>query len=190
MAAPLTKSAFFADLVAHIQAHSTQTQTDFVPLSLTQLQWSPAPKEWSILQCFDHLNQTHDYYMAKIQTALASQPPRAQTGQDIYRPSFWARIYMFFALNPRFTFPAPAATVPQAQPDARVLDIYLGKQQQLLSLLEEVEEIDLTRTILPIEKNVRFNLGDCLKILVYHDALHLRQAENIIRMKVEGGTPS
>lgn len=40
--------------------------------------------------------------------------------------------------------------------------------------------IDLCRTQVPIALGVRFNLGDCLKILVYHDALHLSQALHVL----------
>lgn len=181
MAAALTKTAFFVDLAAHIQTHETETRTRFQPLDAAQLRWKPAPKEWSILQCYDHLNQTHDYYITKITAALADSPPAAPAQGDVYTPSLWGRVYMFFALNPRFSFPAPAATIPEAAPDLGALNTFLENQQRLRNLLEEVERIDLAQTRIPIEKNVQFNLGDCLKILVYHDALHMRQATGVQR---------
>lgn len=194
MAGPVSKSDFFADLVAHIQEHSAKTRRQFQPLAAQDLSWSPAPKEWSILQCFDHLNQTHVYYVDKIAEVLPHAPQDdpalgLATGQaPVYKPAFWARVYMFFALNPRFSFPAPDTTTPQAQPDVTVLDTFLEKQQALLNLLESVETVDLVQTRIPIKKSVYFNLGDCLKIMVYHDALHMRQAEGVLRARAQTAT--
>jgi hypothetical protein len=186
MAKVLTKSAFFTDLVAHINRHEETVRTRFQPLPMEKVAWRPAPAEWSILQCFDHLNQTHDYYTAKIAIVLTN-PVLASPQNDLYRASFWGGIYMFFAFNPRFSFPAPAVTAPDSQPAPDVLDKYLIKQQQLLNLLEEVDAVDLCKTRVPIKKGMSFNLGDCLKTMVYHDALHMRQAEGVHAQLPVGG---
>jgi hypothetical protein len=39
---------------------------------------------------------------------------------------------------------------------------------------------DLHGTAIPIAKGVQFNLGDVLKILVYHDELHIGQANTAL----------
>jgi hypothetical protein len=174
----INKSDLFADLVSRIQQHEAQTRRDFQPLTAAQLAWSPQPKEWSILQCIDHLNQTHEYYRARI---AAATPIAASPEADDYKPSFWANIYMRFAFNPRFSFPAPPYTAPPAAPDAATLTTYLDKQRQLLQLLEDAESLDLRRTRIPVKRGLSFNLGDCLKVLVYHDALHMGQAEGVRR---------
>jgi hypothetical protein len=180
MAQTISKAAFLHDLRSRIAAHQSTVQADFQPLPASQLARPPHTKEWSILQCFDHLNQTHRYYMDKIALVLSLPAPEA-TGSDHYRASFWGGIYMAFAFNPRFSFPTPEPLVPAGaaalQPD--VLDAYLVKQRELLHLLDQVEDIDLCATRIPVEKGLKFNLGDCLKILVYHDALHIRQAHGV-----------
>ena len=61
-----------------------------------------------------------------------------------------------------------------------VLEVYLAKQDGLLEILEQVDQIDLTRTPVPLEKGIKFNLGDCLKVLVYHDDLHIKQAKGVL----------
>lgn len=114
-----------------------------------------------------------------MQRALAA-PVSVEEDADRYRPSFWGAIYMFFALNPRWSFPTPDVLMPSAAPDRSALGHYLGKQQALLTLLDSLRDVDLRRTRIPIEKSVQFNLGDCLKILVYHDSLHIAQAHTVL----------
>lgn len=177
----ILKHAFLADLRQHIAAHCEMVVNTFCPLDTQQLSWQPTTKgkaEWSILQCFDHLNLTHDYYRAKLAGPLTTAP-QAQAGQDHYQPSFWGGIYMHFSLNPKYSFPSPEPITPTAQPDRQVLAAYLARQEQLRERCETVGPLDLVKTMVPIEKFVKFNLGDCLKILVYHDALHINQAQRV-----------
>jgi len=178
----LAKAAFLADLRGQIATHCEIVTQQFQPLADDALTWQPFNKkgqpEWSILQCFDHLNLTHDYYMAKIAGSLATAPPAANEA-DTYKASFWGGIYLYFALNPKYTFPSPEPVTPTAQPGRQTLAAYLACQEALLERLASIREIDLSKTMIPIEKFVRFNLGDCLKVLVYHDQLHIGQARRV-----------
>jgi hypothetical protein len=179
MAKAQVKSTFLADLKTRIHQHQTAVTTSYQPLDPALLEWQPLPKEWNILQCFDHLNLTHDYYQSRIEQAL--QSPIPVSGEvDRYKTSFWGGIYMHFAFNPNYSFPTAAEISPTNRPQPNVLDNYLDKQQMLLKFLAQVGSVDLTKTPIPIEKGVKFNLGDCLKILVYHDDLHFGQAQKIL----------
>ena len=179
MANVMEKGLFLEDLRAKIQANGEAVAL-FQPLTLAQLQWQPDPKEWNILQCFDHLNLTHDYYTPKIEAALAAPQPVLM--RDVYQPSFWGRIYMYFSFNPKYSFPAAAEIAPDtAVPlDATTFSHYLSRQELFLDFLERVAEVDLKHTRIPIARGVNFNLGDCLKILAYHDALHIGQAQRVL----------
>jgi hypothetical protein len=180
MAKIVEKSAFLDDLREKIQAHGEVVTAVFQPLTLAQLQWQPDPKEWNILQCFDHLNLTHDYYTPKIEAALASPQPARE--QDVYQPSFWGRIYMYFSFNPKYSFPAAAEIAPNtAVPlDASTFAHYLSRQELFLDFLDRVNAADLSKTRIPIARGIQFNLGDCLKILAYHDELHIGQAQRVL----------
>jgi len=176
-----TKPDFLTDLRTRIHQHAEQVQSIFLELDDDQLLWRSKPGEWNVLQCFDHLNLTHDYYMSKIAGGL-SNPRPANAAADTYAPSFWGRMYMHFSFNPKYSFPAPPAVVPAADSlDRGVLHRYLARQDALLQTLDAVGPVDLRATTVPVEKFVRFNLGDCLKILVYHDRLHMGQAERVLQ---------
>lgn len=180
MAKIVEKSAFLADLREKIQAHGDVVTAVFQPLTLAQLQWQPDPKEWNILQCFDHLNLTHDYYKPKMETALAA--PQTSRSPDTCQPSFWGRIYMYFSFNPKYSFPAADEIAPDTAValDATVFSHYLSRQELFLDFLDRVNEVDLTGTRIPISRGIHFNLGDCLKILAYHDELHIGQARRVL----------
>lgn len=176
----ITKRALFADLRSQIEEHVESVTAVFQPLSDEQLNWQPDPKEWSILQCFDHLNLTHDYYRPKIELTLQN-PVKARPDKNVYKPSFFGRIYMHFAFNPKYSFSAQGEMVPETAVSRQVLDTYLNKQTELLQTLDQCADVDLRRTPLPISTGVKFNLGDALKVLVYHDELHFGQARNILK---------
>ena len=126
MAQNLTKLDFLADLHHQIDNHCETVIKHFNPLDDQVLQWRPAPKAWNILQCIDHLNLTHDYYLEKIERALPTAPNHTPD-DDRYRPSFWGRIYMYFALNPNYSFPSPEPVAPQQTIERQVLATYLAK---------------------------------------------------------------
>lgn len=185
MSRNITKADFLHDLRTRIARHCEQVQNTFAQLDPQQLVQQPAPTEWSVVQCFDHLNRTHNYYLPRVNAALTDAVP-APPQRDIYRASFWARIYMAFAFNPRVSFPSPAGTAPGEKLDAAVLVIYLRKQDALLQALGRAQSADLLQTRIPIERGVRFNLGDCLKIVVYHDDLHFGQASRMLPQLTDG----
>lgn len=181
--APISKADLLADLRFHMDQHEAVVTDVYQPLAGDLLNRQPDARSWSILQCFDHLNLTHDYYMTKIAAAMMQAVP-ADPALDVYSPSFWGRIYLHFALNPRYSFPAPPMIVPASDLNKTALTEYLARQQALRELLGDVAAVDLRQTRVPLEKGVRFNLGDCLKVVVYHDGLHIAQADGVRQILV------
>ena len=180
MAKPIAKAVFIAELQAQISENQTAVQQTFQPLSPTLLSQRPQPAEWSVLECVDHLNLTHEYYWPRVEQAIAEPVLAVAAANDAYKPSFWGRIYMHFAFNPKYSFPTADEITPSTAPTAVVLDLYLAKQVALLQLLADIQLFDWRKTAVSIERGIKFNLGDCLRILVYHDRLHLGQARRAL----------
>ena len=186
MAVGLRNEAFLADLTARIHDQCEQVETLFLPLSERQLNWQPSPKEWSILQCVDHLNKTNRFYMGRIKRALQAARPTSG-GPDDYKPSFWAGVYIRFAFNPRLSFPSPRQSVPESTLNLDTLTDYLAFQDNLLSLMKGVRNVSLTMTRTPLFKGITYNLGDYLKVLIYHDGLHMGQARRVLTTMMSAG---
>lgn len=176
MAEPTPQPAFLTDLRARCEEHAQILARSFEPLDLDRLNAAPAPRAWSPLACFEHLSLTHDYYRPRIAAAIAGQLMPGADGEG-YRPSFWGAIYMHFAFNPRLSFPTIPQITPAPGPLPRaVLQSYRERLDGLMQSLAAAEDLDLSRSRVPIAPGIRFNLGDCLKISVYHDRLHIDQA--------------
>lgn len=179
MAPPQEKAAFLEELRSLTAANVARTQGTFLELDDAVLTWKPKPAEWNILECFDHLNKTYEYYRTRIDKILATAPT-ADPARDGYRPTRLGRIYMFFSFNPRFSFPAAKSIAPATGLTRHVLDEFLANQAAYRDLLDQVQPLDLTATRVPLEPRLWFNLGDCLKILPNHDHLHLGQAQRVL----------
>ncbi len=179
MASPQPKIAFLDELRSLAAANVARTQGTFLELDDAVLAWKPKPSEWNILECFDHLNKTYEYYRTRIDKILTAAPA-ADPERDVYRPTRLGRIYMFFSFNPRFSFPAADSIAPATDLTRAVLDDFLANQAAYRDLLDQVQSLDLTAARVPLEPRLWFNLGDCLKILPNHDHLHLGQAQRVL----------
>ncbi len=177
--ANVTQRALLAGLQEEAGKQVALVRNEFAPLRTDDLLWHPSAKDWNILQCFDHLNETHSYYARRIQAAERQSLP--VTGADApYNPSFWGRIYMNFAFNPRFSFPARGEIAPGTDLSPAVLEAWLAHQATLTTWLQDGVQTDLSATRIRIEGRVAFNLGDVLSILIRHNNLHIGQAQRVL----------
>ena len=177
--ASVTQRALLATLVEVAEQQVATVRSEFEPLRADDLYWHPSAKDWNILQCFDHLNETHTYYARRIQAAERQLLP--VTGVDApYNPSFWGRIYMNFAFNPRLSFPARGEIAPGTDLSPAVLGAWQDHQATLTTWFQDGAQTDLSATRIPIEGRVAFNLGDVLSILIRHNALHIGQAQRVL----------
>ncbi|HEU5086138.1 MAG TPA: DinB family protein [Roseiflexaceae bacterium] len=180
MSQGIAVTTFLADLRTRMQQHCEQVREVFGRLDPADLQWKPNASEWCIGQCFDHLNLTYAYYRPRILEAQAAHIDQASSE---YSASRWGRFYMFFALNPRFSFPTAPQITPTNPVHAGILERYLANQDELNGLLNDTAITNRLHVRVPIERGVSFVLGDCLKILVYHDGVHFLQAQRVLAQR-------
>lgn len=156
----------------------------FGPLRAVQLNWKPAPEQWSIGQCLDHLIVSNKTYF----------PILEQIGNGKYAMNFWQKNNplsrytgrkMAESLGPsvRKPFLAPKLFLPSKSSirDSIVSD-FQKHQEELEEKISRLEKIDLNRTIVssPVASLVTFTLGNCLAIIAGHEERHLLQAQRIL----------
>lgn len=63
-----------------------------------------------------------------------------------------------------------------------VLDTFIEQQVQLIQLLTEAMDSDLSRvkTAISISKWIKLRLGDTFRVVVYHNLRHVLQAKNLL----------
>jgi hypothetical protein len=175
----MPKQQYLADLQARNRHNRQVVETVFVPLDQEQRSWQPAPNEWSVDQCFQHLVIAFEWLSHNFIPALDNpEPPDAD---EIFRPSWLARRFMEKQFDPQSRFKTLKANNPTAVYRAEILTRWLAQQARLEAMMEQAFEANL-QTMCRVLKwlPIRYNLGDYLKYYVAHDELHIDQARRTL----------
>jgi len=154
---------------------------------LTEAQgaWRPAPEEWSIAHCFDHLATANRVYLR------AMEPPaeRAlQQGRLRRGPAVPGLIGVWFVrsleppVKPRFKMKAPKKIVPRPSPPPYdAVAQFFASQVEVRAFLRKYFNIDLAGVPFPnpFIRGVRFSLATGLHVIAAHERRHLWQARNV-----------
>ena len=70
MIQPMPKEAFLTQLQARNQRNRELVEAMFLPLNQVQRSAQPAPGEWSVDQCFQHLVLAFEFLLPKFIQAL------------------------------------------------------------------------------------------------------------------------
>jgi len=167
-----------------LAANTKQTEDLVRDLSEEQLAWRPAPNVWSIADCLAHLNMVNSgYYMASITRAIADGRERGILGTEPFRHGMLGNLFVRMVEPPvRFRVPAPRAFVPP--PDSAPMETvktFIQTQEELQRLVRAADGVDLGRVKVtsPINKRLKFTLGQAFRLLAAHERRHLWQARGV-----------
>jgi hypothetical protein len=139
-------------------------------------------KQWSALECLDHLNRYGDFYLPEIEKAIAAAPASDESDFKsgwLGNKSAMSMLPQKGGLKKMKTFKRKNPTVDGLRPET--LKTFIAQQQAFLKLLEQSAHVNLTKTktstTLPL---LRFRLGDTLRFVIYHNGRHMQQAERAI----------
>jgi hypothetical protein len=169
-------------LIEELKAVSANAQETFGALSAAQLNWKPAPEEWSVAQCFDHLIVTNRRFF----------PVLEQAARGRYAGSLWERVSPFSGIFGRIVvstlknqsrkFKAPATIQPSSSSiDAAVLGRFVEHQGELIEHMRAVEGVNLKglKVTSPIAAFMTYSIFDALRIVVAHEQRHFAQARRV-----------
>lgn len=177
---PMPKQAYLYSLQERNRHNRQVVETVFLPLDQDQRSWQPAPGEWSVDQCFEHLIRAFEFWSRNIITALAKPEPPGADG--IYRPSWWARRLNEWQFDPSNHLPTLNRFNPQETYHADVFTRFMAQQDRLGAMIDKASGADLQTMcwfVKPLP--VRNNLGDYLNFFVSHDELHMHQAQRVLQ---------
>jgi hypothetical protein len=148
------------------------------------LTWRLAADKWSIADCLAHLNITNrDYYIKTIRDTITDARARGVVGAEPYRHGFFGNLFVRMIEPPaRFRVPAPRTLLPPADANPReVVAEFMSSQNELQRLLRDADGIDLGRAkvVSPVNKRLKFTLGQSFRMLAAHERRHLWQARNV-----------
>lgn len=162
----------------------------FADLSLNQLNWKPAPENWSIGECLDHLIIADCLYFPALKKI-------AESKFDMTAWEKWSPFSLLFGRilvsqlqeNVKKKLKSPKIFVPSAsQIDTGILDRFHKHLDTLLEYIAACKEInpDTTYITSPVSKFVTYSLRNAFTILIEHEHRHINQA---VRVKAAKGFP-
>lgn len=160
------------------KAESLRAESDEV------LNYKSGLKEWSILECLEHLNLYGRFYLPEIH----KQIHQTNSKQEADFRSGWLGAYFANSMLPKEKFNS-MKTFKSMNPlnsklDRSVIDDFINQQIQMLELLNKAGTVSLnkTKTAISITKWIRLKLGDTLCIVIYHNQRHIKQAERVLAL--------
>lgn len=171
------------DLQTRLFAVLGTVQREFAVLTDEQLRWKPAPNQWSIVECLQHLNLAERYYIRNMQHKVDQLGLLQTNPTDQTLSSDWIGKAMLFAVDPqvKIKLPAPGIIRPRTAGElvpADVMSQFLDLQTLLHSLLNKAVYLDWNKEkMMTLFGNwLKIRLGDAFRMLVAHTERHLKQA--------------
>lgn len=176
-----TTQNLIQDLIERTQ-ENLNAATRFHELPEDTLNWKMTPEKWSILECIEHLNRYGHFYIPEIGQRIenSKHPPSANFS------SGWLGNYFANSMLPgkskmkTFQSMDPANSSLEKQ----VIEQFISQQHQLLELLNQSRNTDLSRvrTSISISKWLTLKLGDTFRVVIYHNQRHIVQAQRNLEM--------
>lgn len=146
------------------------------------LNHKPAVDSWSALECLEHLNLYGRFYLPEIAKQISEAPSQKET----YFKSGWLGNYFANSLLPNGKL-NKMKTFKSMNPlnsklDRTVINDFLNQQTQMLELLDKAQNVNLnkTKTAISISSWIKLKLGDTLRVVIYHNQRHIKQAEKVL----------
>lgn len=153
-------------------------------LTFDQLQKKPHEKSWNVLECVEHMNLYHTYYLPEIKQQInnAKHPAKKEF------KSGWLGNYSAQNMLPKKADKVnmPMNTFKDMNPigqdlQVEVLQIFVAQLEEFCLLLEASKEVDLRKTKCQLTiKWLKFTLGDTLHFMINHNIRHMNQIKKIL----------
>jgi hypothetical protein len=155
-------------------------------LSEEQLHWTPRPDQWSVGQCFDHLNVSNTRFLMNFERAIQQSRQAGLLYDGPYRYGFLSR-WFFRQMEPpvKRRFKAPAHFQPGERKTLEQLKSEWDRtHSRLHEILRSASGLDLARAkvVSPAASWVKYSVGIGFWIQTAHDRRHLWQARQVRNM--------
>ncbi|BDD03443.1 DinB family protein [Aureibacter tunicatorum] len=177
---------FYSELLMLNQKHLSLIQK-YKALDEKDLRFKIDIESWSCLECIEHLNYYGEYYTPYFELVIENSS-KGNKGALTFK-SGWLGGYFAKSMKPEAK---KMKTLKVSNPlntdvDIKALEVlenHLSRMQTILREYRE-EKVDLQKNKIPISltKWIKINLGDALKVVVYHNDRHFAQCERLLALQ-------
>lgn len=172
------------ELTGQINAIRTRAQQLVSGLTADQLTHRPDPANWSIAECFEHLNLTAAAVQPRIAEAIERGKKENITGMGPFSPGLLGRLAIWVAEPPpKFRLRAPKNIAPKlagGDPSRTIAD-FMKVQDGWENLVRNCAGLDQNRITVPglFPGLPPLRLAAPITWMLAHQRRHLWQAENV-----------
>ena len=171
------------DVESALSDIARDTDATFGRLDVHQLNWRPAPRQWSVAQCFDHLLTANRLIFTSAENALAGAVP----------PTIWQRVPVLPGVLGRALIRSQAPdsarkyTAPsQAQPSASevpadVVGRFVNQQREAARTVLGLDSVRAAQVVMasPFVRVITYSVLDGWRLVVAHNHRHIQQATRV-----------
>jgi hypothetical protein len=172
-----------SDLQTHVQTIVSTVLKDFKSLDHDALNYKTGAEQWSVLECFEHLNRYARFYVPEFERAIQTN---AVASGDREHRSTWLGKKFISMMHPDNM--KKSKTLKHMNPlrgtlNSSVIDEFVSYQERLLQVLKHAEQKNLRSIKIPVEffQLLKMNIGDALQFVIVHELRHLIQAKNALK---------
>ncbi|MFT4603483.1 MAG: hypothetical protein ACI9W4_000197 [Rhodothermales bacterium] len=165
-----------------LEAMAGDITAEFSSLSAETADYKLDANTWSINECFDHLMESNRKYYDLFESLHDGTYRRASLSR-IPLLSRWLGRLVVRVVSPDYN--GRSRTSHKLYPrqlryGRNLADDLVEENQVLIDQIRRCAGHDLDRVVAsPINNLVAYSLGDCIRILVDHEARHIGQARNV-----------
>ena len=165
----------------NVSAEVKKLAEDFLNLSYNQINLRPADSQWSIGECFGHLIRTNVKYIPVYEKYKLSDN---KSNNNVYRQSIIGKLILKTVMpDYKRKMKTPASFNPIGiDIKENIVKDFINQNNEIIELAENVDTLKLKEKISsPFSKLVKYNIGDSLLIVAYHNLRHLHQARRVMQ---------
>jgi hypothetical protein len=152
-------------------------------LTEAQFNWHPAPGQWSIAECLDHLAVTGREMAGAVRRSIDDARSRGLLGRGPFRHGMIGNMIVRSMEPPaKRKFKAPEIFRPRpGLPLDEVARGFFATQDEVMGLIREADGVNLARAKVasPVTKLLKLSLGQALALILTHERRHLWQAARV-----------
>ena len=177
----MTLPAWATRAIDELDASDRQAITLARDSTRDQLNWRPAPGQWSVGQCLEHLLISNRVYLPPIAKALEG---RTKSRVEDVTPGWFGRWFIRTQIDPstqRRRGRAPGKIAPSLDVETSVVQEFVRSNDDARDLVRRASDYDVNRIrfVNPFVGLIRFTVGTGIEIVWRHQRRHLLQAERV-----------
>lgn len=165
----------------NVSAEVEKLTEDFLHLSYNQINWKPADSQWSIGECFEHLTRTNEKYIPVY------EKNKLHNGENKileFKPTFLGKFVLKSIMpdNIRKYKTAAAFNPIGSKINEGIIKDFFNQNERIVELAKNIDQTKLKKKVSsPFLKLIKYNIGDSLLIVAYHNLRHILQAKRVLQ---------